>query len=254
MTLLAVERMKLFTTRSPWWCTALALALTVGFAGLMAATANDTVPLTVASTQFGFQFGLVVVMVMAALAVTTEYRFGTIRASFLATPNRTSVLLAKTTVVALLGAVVGEVGAFASWGIGKLIRPEADLALQTAFEWRTVAGVGLVYLFAAVLAVGVGALVRQSAGAISILLVWTFLVEGLVLLIPRVGDDINRWLPFSMANKFITGDPDPSNRDVAFGPPPADAGLAPWPALAYFGGVALVILVIAVVVTKRRDA
>ena len=40
-------------------------------------------------------------MVMATLAVTTEYRFGTIRATFQAVPNRTRTLLAKTTVVAL---------------------------------------------------------------------------------------------------------------------------------------------------------
>ncbi|MCG8916664.1 hypothetical protein L6E12_12770 [Actinokineospora sp. PR83] len=254
MTLLAVERMKLFTTRSPWWCAALALALTIGFAALMAATADAQAPVTVGASQFGYTFGMVVVMVMAALAITTEYRFGTIRATFLASPGRTPVLFAKTAVVALVAGIIGEVAAFGSWGITKLLAPNADLALQTPYEWRAVAGVGLVYAVAAVLAVGVGALVRQSAGAISILLIWSFLVEGLVQLIPRVGDDIHRWLPFTMADKLITGDPDPTGRDVFYGPPPSDAALGPWPALLYFAGVAALVFAAAVVTTNRRDA
>ena len=36
MTLLAVERIKLFTTRSPMWCTLAALVVTIGFAALIA--------------------------------------------------------------------------------------------------------------------------------------------------------------------------------------------------------------------------
>ncbi|OLR91004.1 hypothetical protein [Actinokineospora bangkokensis] len=254
MTLLAVERMKLVSTRSPWWCAALALLLTTGFAALMAATAVPEVPLTVASTQFGYRFGMTVVMVMAALAVTTEYRFGTIRASFLGSPGRTGTLVAKAAVVAVVALVLGELAGFGSWGIAKLVDPGADLALQTAYEWRAVAGVGLVYAAAAVLAVGVGAIVRHTAGAVSVLLIWSFLVEGLVQLVPRVGDDVFRWLPFNVADKFITGDPDPSARDVVYGPPPADAVLGPWPALAYFAGIAAVVLAAAVVAVNRRDA
>ena len=254
MTLLAVERMKLFTTRSPWWCSVLALAITIGFAALIAGTSDAQVPMTVGATQFGYQFGLVVVMVMAALAVTTEYRFGTIRATFLAVPNRTGVLVAKATVVAVVAGVVGELAAFGSWGISKLILPGADLALQTSYEWRAVAGVGLVYALSAVLAVGVGALVRHSAGAISILLIWSFLLEGLVQIIPKVGDDIFKWLPFNVANNLITGNPDPSVREVGYGPPPADAVFGPWGSIAYFAGVAVVVLVAAAVANNRRDA
>ncbi|PPK68012.1 ABC transporter permease [Actinokineospora auranticolor] len=254
MTLLAVERMKLFSTRSPWWCSLIALALTVGFGALMAGTANTETPLTVAATQFGYTFGLVVIMVMAALAITTEYRFGTIRATFLAVPNRGKALLAKTAVVAILAGVLGELAAFGSWGIGKLIKPASDLALNTPYEWRAVAGVGLVYAVAAVIAVAVGVLVRHSAGAIALLLVYVQLVENLVSLIPRIGNDIHRWMPFTMSAKFITGDPDVTLRNINEGPPLADAGLSPWPALLYFAGFAVVMMVIALAVANRRDA
>lgn len=253
MTLLAVERIKLFTTRSPMWCTLVALGVTVGFAALIAGVDNKNLP-TIASSQFGYGFGLVVVMVMATLAITTEYRFGTIRATFQAIPNRTATLLAKTTVVALFAGLVGEIAAFGSVAISKLIRTDANLGINTAFEWRATAGVGLVFAAAAVIAVAVGVLVRHSAGAVSLVLIYSQLVEGLVALIPNVGADIQKWMPFYVANKFLTGDPDPTSRLVAEGPPPSDAVLSPWGAAAYFVGFAVVMLGIALVTANKRDA
>jgi ABC-2 type transport system permease protein len=253
MTLLAVERIKLFTTRSPLWCTVAALFVTIGFAALIAGVDTESPP-TIASSQFGYGFGLVVIMVMAALAITTEYRFGTIRATFQAVPNRTAALLAKTTVVALFAGLIGEITAFGSLAIAKLIRPGADLGLNTAYEWRQVAGVGLVYAAAAVIAVAVGTLVRHSAGAVSLILIYSQLVESLVVLIPKIGDDIQKWMPFYVANKFLTGDPDITSRPVSEGPPPSDAVLSPGWAAAYFVGFALVMLVVALFAANKRDA
>lgn len=253
MTLLAVERIKLFTTRSPLWCTLVALTVTVGFAALIAGVDNEN-PVTIASTQFGYNFGLVVVMVMAALAITTEYRFSTIKATFQAIPNRNAVLLAKTSVVALFAGLVGLVASFGSVAISKLVKPNANLAINTAFEWRVVLGVGLVFAIAAVYAVSVGTLIRHSAGAISILLIYTQLVEGLVGLIPTAGEKIQEWMPFNMANKFITGNPDITSRPAGEGPGVSNAALSPWWALAYFAGIGLVLLITALTVANKRDA
>lgn len=253
MTLLAVERIKLFTTRSPLWCTLAALAVTIGFAALIAGV-DSTNPTTIASTQFGYNFGLMVIMVMATLAITTEYRFGTIKATFQAIPNRTATLLAKTTVVALFAGVIGEIAAFGSVAIAKLIRPEANLAINTAYEWRATAGVGLLYAVTAIVAVAVGVLVRHSAGAVSLILIYALLVESLVVLIPNVGDDIQKWMPFYVADKFITGEPDATARAVGEGPPPSAADLSPWWALAYFAGFALVLLITALITANKRDA
>jgi ABC-2 type transport system permease protein len=251
MTLLAVERIKLFTTRSPLWCTLVALLVFVGFAALV--TGVDEADPSISATQFGYGFGIVVIMVMATLAITTEYRFGTIKATFQAIPNRTAALLAKTTVVSLFAGLIGLVAAFGSVGIASLIKPSADLTLNTAYEWRAVAGVSLVFVFAAVISVAVGILVRHSAGAVSIVLIYSQLVESLVTLIPNVGQDIQNWMPFYVANKFLTGDPDATNR-VLNGPPPSNATLGPWAALAYFAGFAILMLIISLVVANKRDA
>ncbi|CRK60624.1 Putative ABC transport system membrane protein [Alloactinosynnema sp. L-07] len=241
MTLLAVERIKLFSTRSPWWSIVAALGLTIGFTALSVGTKDAGFPVTMGETQFGRMFGLMVVMVMAALAVTTEYRFSTIRTTFQAIPNRSAALLAKTAVVGLLAAVIGEVAAFGSWGIANLLQPAADLGIHTAADWRLIAGTGLVYGLGAVLAVAVGTLIRQSAGAVSVLLIWPLLVETLVQLIPKVGQDIAWRMPFTNANEFVAG-------------PSPDAPFSPWVSLAYFAGTVGVFLAAALVVASKRDA
>ena len=79
-------------------------------------------------------------------------------------------------------------------------------------------------------------------------------VEGLVALIPKVGDDIQKWMPFYVSNKFLTGDPDLTSRAIADGPPPSSATLSPWWAAAYFVGFALVLLSIAIFTVNKRDA
>lgn len=248
MTLLAVERIKLVSTRSPWWCAALAVALPAGFATLFVGF-SEPGAVTVASTQFGFYFGMIVIMVMSALAVTTEYRFGTIRTTFQAVPNRVAVLAAKAAMVALVAGVIGEIAAFASYWLARLIKPAADLTIDNGAEWRQVAGIGLVYAVAAVLAMAVGTLVRHTAAALAILLTYTLLVENVVVLIPEVGPDIQRWMPFSAVNQFATaGTPPPVDGQVL------ELAYGPWLGLAYVVGIALALLAIAIGVANRRDA
>ena len=86
--------------------------------------------MTPAMTQFGVGLGQMVIMVMAALAVTTEYRFGTIRTSFQAVPQRAALLLNKTIVVATLAAVVGLVASLGLLG-------DRQPAGQRARTWRS---------------------------------------------------------------------------------------------------------------------
>lgn len=249
MTLLATERIKLFTTRSPWWSMLLAVVLSIGFAALIAANVPHDVPFGIRDAEGGYQFGLVVMMVMAALAVTTEYRFNTIKTSFQAVPNRTALLLAKTGVVAVLAAVIGEVASFASWGLAKAIHPTTALALSGEAAWRNVAGMGLVYFVTAVIAVAVGILVRQTAGAVAILLVYSLLVENLVQLIPKIGSKIHEWMPFTVADHFLTGGGIGVSRDAGPG-----VTLSPWASLLYFAGIGAALLIIAIISANRRDA
>lgn len=251
MTLLAVERIKLFTTRSPFWCMLATLAVTAGLAVLITGTAPDTMEITIATTQFGFNFGLMVVMVMAVLAVTTEYRFSTIRSTFQAVPNRTAVLLAKVSVVGLLAGLLGAVTAFASWGLGTLIRPDAALALETTQQWRMLLGMGLVYLVGAVVAISVGILVRHTAGAVSIVLIYSLLVERIVAIVPDIGDDLARWAPFNVGKNFLAAGDPAAYQWIQI---PGDIELGAWGSLGYFAGFAALLLIAALYTANRRDA
>jgi ABC-2 type transport system permease protein len=263
MKLLAVERIKLFSTRSPYWCLALILVAALAFALLMGLiTENGRQFASTGTSQAGMQLGMSVFMVLAALAVTTDYRFGTMRSTFLAAPKRTQVLAAKTAVVMVVGALIAVVSAFAAFFLTKLLatNPSAPLELATADQWRYVLGHAALYPIAGVIAIAVGLLVRQSAGAIALLLVWSMLVEQLVSLIPRFGPDVSPWLPFTAASAFVTdreafasmAPPD------AGGGPVADAlnatGPTPLQGLLVFAAVAVVLWALAAVVTNRRDA
>ncbi|WP_020392886.1 ABC transporter permease subunit [Kribbella catacumbae] len=250
MSLVTVERIKLFSTRSPWWCMVLALVLADGFVTLGFIFAPDDTVWRPADAVSTYQFGLMVMMVMATLAVTTEYRFGTIRTSFLSVPKRIPILLSKALVAATLSAVVGLVAAFGALGLGTVLVSDADLALTTGAEWRAVLGVALVYFLAALIAIAIGTLIRQSAGAIAVVICWPLLIEGIGQTIPKVGDFLADWGPFNRASWFILG-----NQGTTDGTADAsDAVMSPTWSLIYFAAWAIGLLVISLVVAKKRDA
>ena len=66
---------------------------------------------TVSDYLIGTFAGLIALVVVAALFVTAEYRRGLIRLTFAATPARGRVLAAKSVVVAVVGFIVGLLGA-----------------------------------------------------------------------------------------------------------------------------------------------
>ncbi|WP_127782938.1 hypothetical protein [Rhodococcus sp. X156] len=248
MSLLQVERIKLTSTRSPWWCAAIAALISFGFALLFALTYRGDVPQDVPDYDLTLVLtgasgmGMYVIMIMAALSITTEYRFGVIRTTFQAAPRRWQVLAAKAGFLGVIGLVLGEIFAFGSVALARLLNSTA-LPVSSEEDWRLVAGTGVIYGLSAVLAVAVGALLRQSAGAIALLLLWPLLVEGLVTLIPKVGDDIGEWMPFANANHFLTD-----------GFVTGDYPLSPWGSLVYFVLFVAVVFAAAVAVVSRRDA
>jgi ABC-2 type transport system permease protein len=248
----AAERIKLFSTRSPWWSMAGAVAFGVALTLLHVLSDTDAQhPATTWDRQFGVQFAMPVVLVMAALSVTTEYRFGTIRTTFLAVPNRWSALVAKTALVALLAAAIGELTAFAAWGATVLAHPAGDSALNVAWEWRLVAGTGLYYAGAAVMAVALALAIRQTAGVVAVLVAYPLAGELVLSFVPG----LEHWLPLNVGKRFLTaGFADPA---VSAGPgpgAPSNATLGPGWALAYYVAVALLAWAACVVAASRRDA
>ncbi len=249
MSLLDVERIKLTTTRSPWWCAAVAALISFGFALLFTLLfrngdqGSDAPRYSLELIESGTAgFSMFVIMIMAALSITTEYRFGIVRTTFQAVPRRWQVLTAKAGFLGLVAFVLGEIFAFGSLGIAKTLS-SVPLPLSSADDWRQVAGIGLIYALAAILSVAVGALLRQSAGAIALLLLFPLVVENLIGIIPKVGDDIQKWMPFLNATNFLGQ----QQRG-------ASNFLSPWGSLAYFAVVVAVVFGLAVFTVEKRDA
>lgn len=250
MTLLNVERIKLFSTRSPYWCLALIPVISISIT-LLVSLVDSGSEASLEASQIWINFVISVVMVMAALSVTTEYRFGTIRNSFLAVPTRTPLLVAKAVLVGLISLVVVELTSLLCYFLAKTVHGSAAKAsafdVVTATDYRVLWGPGVIAALAAVLAVGVGTLIRQSAGAIAVLLLWPLVVENLFQLFGQFGRDVQPWLPFIASGQFYAG-------DGSFSQPFDSPGPNWWQGGLVFAGTALVIFGLALVSAKRRDA
>lgn len=249
MTLLNVERIKLFSTRSPYWCIGLIPVLGIGIT-LLVSLVDGGSSASLETSQAWVGFAESVVMVMAALSITTEYRFGTIRNSFLAVPSRTGLLVAKAVLVALIAFVVVEVTSIVCYFLARTVHGSGALdsafAVDSAIDYRVIWGPGVIAALAAVLAVGVGTLIRQSAGAIAVLLLWPLLVENLFALFGQFGRDIQPWLPFSASTQFYAGNETFGRFDTTV-PTWWQGGLV-------FAATALVLMALALAAAKKRDA
>lgn len=256
MGVLTAERIKFTSVKSPWWCSAIVVALALGFAALMGWVGKQAYAdpeqtqgfpgLTPDVAISGISgFGVMVLMILAALTVTSEYRFGIIRTTFQATPQRGTVLTAKALLVGVYGALLTAVLAFIAFYFCKMIAGAdagAALVLDSDASWRAMYGTPIYAFLCVVLAIGVGALLRQSAAAIALLLLWPLLIENLVGLFGSVGRNIQPFLPFQNASYFLGTD---SGIDFHWGP---------WGGLAYFTLVVAMIFGAAVFVVNKRDA
>ncbi|SIR94050.1 ABC transporter permease [Williamsia sterculiae] len=246
------ERIKLTTTRSPYWCVGIVAVLGIGVAVLFglathAGEGGGSDDLSVSAFSIGVtQLGVVVLMIMGVLSVTSEIRFGTLRTSFLAVPRRTSVLLSKAVVYGGLSLVVAFVVNLVGIVLGTVLSGESgdrfDLAGSDAI--RAYWGVPVYVFFCVLVSIGVGALIRQSAGAIVVVLIWMLALETVLANIPKVGPAVGPFLPFLNGQRIFESG---SVGSVDFHWNAAGSGV-------YFAVVSVIVFVAGVVVTNRRDA
>lgn len=136
------------------------------------------------------------------LLVTSEFRFGTIRPTFLFTPVRSRVLGAKLIAGLLAGLVFGVVGEGVGFAIGYLIIDARGITFVLSGGEVTLLLLGTLAATAlwAALGVGFGAIVRNQVGAVIGLLAWGFIVDNLLFgLVPSVG----RFMPTRAQDALI---------------------------------------------------
>lgn len=154
--------------------------------------------------------GVLFAALLGAISITAEIRHGTIRSTFLVTPQRGRVVAAKVSVSILIGTgfglVAGAVAAAA--GMAALRARGIDLQLdQRDYVLLVVGSAGAAALWA-VIGVGVGAIVRNQVPTLIGICAWLLFVEGLL-----AGDvagglgDVGRFLPGAAAAAISGQDP-----------------------------------------------
>lgn len=189
----------------------------------------------------GLAIGSLVLGVLGILAISGEYGTGTIRASLAAMPRRNVLLVAKVLVVGLSTLVMGEVLSFLSFFEGQAVlkggAPTASLSQPGVL--RAVALSGLFLALFALLGLGVGLVIRHTAGSIAVFAGITFLIP---ILLSSISHGIARFAPeLLFANSIAAVDRQPNAVSVTIG-------------VVLMVGYCVVALGLGAVLLHRRDA
>jgi ABC-2 type transport system permease protein len=186
------EWTKLRTLRSTWRTAIAAVTVSVGLGAVlcvsqahqwatMTAAQRATFDATACSLGGFFLVGAVLLGTLGLRAVTAEYATGMIRSTFTATPARRRVLAAKAVVAAAFAFPVSLLAAVFSFAVGQQVFTSKHL--QASFGNpdvdRAVIFAAVAVSLVAVMGVGIGGLIRHTAGATSALVM--VIVGGAVL-------------------------------------------------------------------------
>ena len=182
--------------------------------------------------------------VLGVLVISGEYSTGMIRASLSAVPKRLPVLWAKAAIYGVVVLVLMTVACFVAFFGGQAVLSSYGLAskLSDPGVLRIVFGTALYLTVVGLLGVAFGALIRNSAGAIAALF-------GVLLILPGLAD----FLPSSWTPHVVPYLPSSAGTDVLNLVSDPNS-MAPWSGFALMCGYAVVLLAVAAVLLKRRDA
>jgi ABC-type transport system involved in multi-copper enzyme maturation permease subunit len=190
----------------------------------------------VTATRFGLLFATVIGVIIAS----GEFRHGTATPTYLAAPDRTRVMVAKSVAGAGAGVVYGLAAALFATGVALAFTLGKGYAIPVATSTilRYGAGSMLGAAVFAVIGVGIGSLIRNQVAGIVGVFAWGFVIEQILAgVFPSVG----RYLPYTAA-ETLSGRPISGTTALPFGA-----------AVALLVGVAVVVGAAAKRITLRRD-
>jgi ABC-type transport system involved in multi-copper enzyme maturation permease subunit len=207
----------------------------------------------------GVFIGLIVLIVLAALFITTEYRRGLIHTTLTASPRRSRVLAAKAIVIAAVAFLAGAgasavaipIGAHFLHTTGNYVYPTSTLA-----ELRVILGTGALVALAAVIALALGTAFRRSAGAVVAVIV-VFILPYMLAIASAVPAGVAQWLMrLTPAAGFAVQQTLPQYHQVNYAYTPANGfyPLGPAAGFAVLCAYALLALGVASYLLRSRDA
>jgi ABC-2 type transport system permease protein len=240
---LRAEVLKLRTTRTFWALVGTILGLVVLL--MILTVIFEDAPRTeddVRSALSTAGASALLLLVLGAVFAAGEYRHGTIAWTLLVTPDRLRVMAAQALACAIAGAVIGVAGAAITAAIGLPWLAAEDAATLSPGQYLGLFGGGMLYsALAAALGAGVGALLRNQAAAIVLLLLILFVVDPIVT---ALVDGYGRYSLSGLGSALIGGTADEAGVDEL---PPF------WLAALLWAGYAAAFVAAASLLTSRRD-
>jgi len=252
-TVAQMEWLKLRSVRSTWWTLLVFAAGMIGLAVLVmihqhwaTMSAADRASFDPTNDSYaGLAIGQLALGVLGVLAVTSEFSSGLIRATFAAAPRRPLVLAAKAAIVGAVALVAGEILAFVAFGVGEAVlkSPAPHATLGQPGVLRAVLMAGAYPALIALIGLGLGALIRHTAGAISAVVGVLFVLP--LILVPlgtSIQNSAGQFMPMLIAENSLTA------------VKPVAHSLSPGVGFALLCGYAAVALAVGTWAVARRDA
>jgi ABC-2 type transport system permease protein len=246
------EWTKLRSVRSTKWSLLAAFVLTIAIPAIAAAVVSHHWPQTSAADRADFhpleislagvQIAQLAIGVLGVLIVTAEYSTGMIRASMTAVPRRLPVLWGKGVVYALVTFVLMTPAVVISFFVSQAILSgrQIDIAFSAAGVPRAVFGAALYLTAIGLFGLGLGAIVRNTAGGIATFAGVMFVLPPLMNVLPSSWNAAaSPYLPLQAGEALIAlqrGDQ-----------------LAPWTGFAVLCAYVAASIAIAAVLLRRRD-
>jgi ABC-2 type transport system permease protein len=248
------EWTKLHSLRSTKWSLFAGALLTIALPILFAAVTSshwgtmspreraDRHPLDIALA--GVNVGQLAIAVLGVLVITGEYSTGMIRASFTAVPKRLPVLWAKTGVFGAVSFLLMLPPVLIAFFASQAILSRHHI-LQISFSdpgvARSVIGGAIFLTLTGIFALGIGAIVRNTAGGIATFAAIFFVIPPLMNVLPTSWNNaISQYLPSEAGRQIFS---------LTHGA----HSLNPWPGGLLFAGYCALALAIAAVLLVRRD-
>lgn len=248
--LVRMEFTKLRTVRSTLWMVvamivlgALLGALTIWSLASVCEPTCDADPPRLSLA--GVYLGQLAVVALAVLAITVEYDTAMMRTTLAAAPRRLAVLAAKAAAVTTVVLVSALVTVFVSFLAGRRLGPDGmPLSLADAATRRAFLGSVLYYGLIALLSLGIGAIVRHTGGALTVVIALLYLAPIIAQLVtsPRWHRWLERYSPMTaglaiQSTKHLDALP-----------------ISPWAGLLVLTAYASAALVLGALVFRWRDA
>jgi len=248
--LLRAELRKLTTTKMPWaFLTVLVAIAAINASAVIWGTDFDGSKgfiSTAADQRSLIAFAANAVMgagLFGAIAVAREYGHGTVIPTFLSAPRRHHAVLAQLTAVAIGGAVLALVGAALTAAAVAAALPTTEFGFMVSAGGvaRVLAASAFAGAAGAVLGAGIGAVVRNTGGAVTGVVLVLIITPPLIV---QLISDASTWVPSPLATALSGVSPQAAGVEDQVSAPAAILGLAVW---------ALIPAAIGLLSVQRRD-